>query len=230
MPKLPREYVLPAVLAGIALVLGFIVALEALVLDRKRQAALVKPQSQAAPPMETGSGGPESLELPPLDDYRQIADRPLFMESRRPGSDMNEPPPPPEVRKMPMTLKLMGIVHTPEGRKALLVDAKGKYKRLKAQDTLDSWTLVDVGVDRVVMQQGQDNQELPLLKKKPKAAVPPGQPGQPQAQPAPPGKPPRPGRPPMPVPQPVEEPEEEPMPPEEEDTGVEEEYNGGPGD
>jgi type II secretory pathway component PulC len=196
MPKLAREYLLAAILAGLVLVLAVLLAVEWVVLDRDREAALAVPQVKATPSVNTESGDASDLELPPLEDYAQMADRPLFMESRRPGAEPSEAPPPPPPMT-PLNLKLMGIVFTPQGKKALLVDAKGKYKRLKAQDSLDGWTLIEMKADQVVMQQGEERKSLDLLKKKPKA--PPGPPG---AQPPGPG--PRPG---MPGPQ------QRPMPP-----------------
>lgn len=199
MPKWSRDYLLTALLGGLALVLSLAVAVEWTVLARHRRQNLQAPPAKTAPLPEP-EVGEEDFELPALDDYEQMAERPLFMENRRPGSEVAEtaaPPPPPT----PMNLKLMGIVLAPEGKTALLVDGKGKYKRLKAQDALDGWVLVELGADRVTMQQGDKREDLPLLKKRPKIAPPP-QPGAP-----PPGQPPRPGqRPPPPPPPPVPQP------------------------
>ncbi len=224
MPKLSREYLLASVLAGIAAVLGLLLALEWIVLAKDRERALAAPRVKAETQVEIESGNALDFELPPLDDFRQMTERPLFMENRRPGAEPTETvaAPPPQT---PMNLKLMGIVFTPEGKKALLVDAKGKYKRLKAQDTLDSWTLVEVDQDKVVMQQGEERKELPLLKKKPKLASG-------AQQPPPGGQPPRPqGRPPMPPPQqvPGEDMGDEgadALPEDEEDSGAVEEDTG----
>lgn len=195
MPKWSRDYLLTALLGGLALVLGLAVALEWTVLARHRGQNLQPPPARTAPVAEPEVEG-EDFELPALDDYEQMAERPLFMENRRPGADIAEtsaPPPPPPT---PMNLKLMGIVSTPRGKTALLVDGKGKYKRLKSQDALDGWVLVELGADKVTMQQGDKREDLPLLKKRPKPPSPPGAP-------PPPGQPPRPGQRPPPPPPPV---------------------------
>jgi len=226
MPKLSREYLIAAALAGIVAVLALLMALEWMVLNKRREQTLALPPAQASASALGESGEAKEFELPALDDYRQMAERPLFMETRRPGAEPTEaaaPPPPP---MLPMTLKLMGIVFSPQGKKALVMDAKGKYHRIAVQQSQDSWTLVEIGESQVIMQQGESREKLPLLKKKPKTPGPPlaqaGLPGQPiQA-----GQPPRPGRPPIPPrPQAIEEESSEPQEdiPEEEDTGSAEE-------
>lgn len=198
--KWSRDYLLAALLAGLALGLGVIVTVEWLVLEQGREAMLDLPPAKPARTADAGAGEAKDFELPGLDDYEQMTERPLFMESRRPGAE-GGPPPPPPVAQTPLTSKLMGIVWTPQGKKALIVDAKGKYKRMKPLDILDNWTLIELGVDRVVMQQGEERKELPLLKKKPKPPPGPGQPGQPGQMPG--QQPPR-----APHPQAVPPPEE----------------------
>lgn len=227
--KWSRDYLLAALLAGLALGLGVVVTVEWLVLEHGREAMLDLPPAKPtrAPDAEAGEAG--DFELPGLDDYEQMTERPLFMESRRPGAEGGPPPAPPPVRT-PMTLKLMGIAATPDGKKVLIVDAKGKYHRVKTLDILDNWTLVDIGEDKVVMQQGEERQDLMLLKKKPKPPPGPAQAGQP-GQPLPPGQqPPRPPQPDgAPPPEEIEDegqevPEEDPeaeMPAEEDSAGSE---------
>lgn len=191
MPKWSREYLLTAVLAGVAAVLALSLAVEWLVLERSGSREVSPPSARTAPAPIDDTEIEGDFELPPLEDYRQMVERPLFMETRRPGAETNEaaaPQSPPR----PINLKLMGVVWTPHGKIALLVDAKGKYRRLKMQDMLDGWTLVDLESDRATLQQGEKREVLPLLKKRPKPppgtqpapAPPPGQPA-PPAQPAP---------------------------------------------
>jgi hypothetical protein len=200
MPKWSRDYLLTALLGAIALMLALAVAVEWSVLanrsGEKLQSAPVKP----APVGEPEAAGVD-FKLPPLDRYRQMTERPVFMENRRPGVDVVEVVPPPPPPPTPMNLKLMGIVSTPKEKTALLLDNKGKYKRLKAQDLVDGWVLVELGVDKVTLQQGDRREVLPLLKKKPKVPAPPG--GPQMGQLPPPGVPPRPGQKPVPVPTPM---------------------------
>lgn len=220
MSKLSRDYLLPSILGCAAAALSLALAIEWVVLAKGNHNPAPPPaKARAAPDAEDG-GAAKEFDLPEENEYAQMADRPLFMENRRPGADTAaEPPPPPPAT--PMALKLMGIVWTPQGKLALVADAKGKYKRLKPQDSLDGWTLVELGTDKVTMLQGDRREELTLLKKRPKA--PAGGPQPVPGQPAP-GQPMRPGQRPMP-PQPIQPPpiQPDPMMPDEENPDMPEE-------
>ena len=71
----------------------------------------------------------------------------------------------------PLDLKLMGMIFSPTGKTALLVDPKGKYKRVKEGGVVNGWVLKELKTDRVIMQQDGEIKELPLLKVKPKLAA-----------------------------------------------------------
>ena len=109
---------------------------------------------------------PDTFTLPGVGEYQQIVERPLFLESRRPPPPKSEEPPPPPEKATPVTFKVMGILSTPEGRMALIADAKGKYKRLKIMDSLDGWQIADIKPDRLLIQQGPFKEDLSLLKKR----------------------------------------------------------------
>ena len=119
---------------------------------------------------------PDTFTLPGVGEYQQMVERPLFLESRRPPPPKSEEPPPPEPppppeKATPVTFKVMGILSTPEGRMALIADAKGKYKRLKMKDSLDGWQIADIKPDRLLIQQGPFKEDLSLLKKRPQGAA-----------------------------------------------------------
>ena len=120
---------------------------------------------------------PDTFALPGVSEYQQMVERPLFMESRRPPPPKSEeppppPPPPPPEKATPVNFKVMGILSTPEGRMALIADAKGKYKRLKVKDSLDGWQITDIKPDRLLIEQGEFKEDLSLLKKRGKVASP----------------------------------------------------------
>ena len=122
---------------------------------------------------------PDTFALPGVSEYLQMVDRPVFMESRRPPPPKSEeppepPPPPPPEKATPVSFKVMGILSTPEGKMALIADAKGKYKRLKVKDSLDGWQIAEIKSDRLLIQQGAFKEDLSLLKKQAKGATPPG--------------------------------------------------------
>ncbi|CAL1241194.1 type II secretion system protein N [Candidatus Methylocalor cossyra] len=200
MARRSRDALWAALLAGMALVLSLALGVEWIVLDQGRKQLLEPPPPKAAPADDGEPEEEEEPEFPALDDFEQMVERPLFMENRRPGEEVVETPTAP-APQTPLNLKLMGVVFTPRGEKALLLDAKGKYKRLKLKDTLDNWTLVELGKDRVTLQQGEERKELPLLKKRPKPPPAPAQPSPPGAPPKPPQATPQPIPPPAPAPE-----------------------------
>jgi len=118
----------------------------------------------------------ESYGLPAIDEYSEMTSRPLFVEGRRPP-DTDEASTATTVVQTPLTLKLMGVVVTPKDKTALLVDPKGKYKRARKNAVIDGWKLVEIDADKVILTQGDEQQELKLLKPKPKT-VAPGKAGQ----------------------------------------------------
>jgi hypothetical protein len=170
MKTLPRAYWLSAILGLIAWALLLALALEWVVLKRHRPTG---PPQAAATATPTDAGGNSPFVIPEESKYEQITQRPLFMENRQPGKEPSaaeqvvEKAPP-----GPMQFKLMGIIQTPRGTAVLLVDGKGKYKRIRARDSLDGWQLMDVKEDRVILQQGERHEELALLKKRPKSPTP----------------------------------------------------------
>ena len=167
----------------------------------------------------------ESYQLPGLEEYNEMIARPLFIEGRKPPAEDANTPETPVAEKLPLTLKLMGVVFAPGETLGLFVDAKGKYKRLRVNDSIDGWKVAKIDSDKAVMEQDGAREELKLIKPRPKktAAQPnqPGFPGQPPGQQAPPFGPNN-GNLPIPTPtepnepeQPNEAPDETAAPPEE---------------
>jgi hypothetical protein len=173
---------------------------------KKRLAAPVEIHLQAPPPEEAHDG------LPGLDNYTVTVERPLFMEGRRPAEADAKAPEAAPAQHLPLTAKLMGIVLAPGQATGLFVDAQGKYKRLRQNDSLGDWKVAELHADKAIMEQDGNREELKLLKAKPK---------RPRAQQLPPGVPPPagpfPGQPPPPPPfgaPPPVNPDEPPIEPE----------------
>lgn len=177
----------------------------------------------APPPLPgTGEEADVSFVLPPVEEFAEFVDRPLFVEGRK--------PPPEEAPKQaaeaqdttPLNLKLMGVLFSPSGEMAIVAEATGKNRRVKKGGTISGWRLVSLKPDRVTVQRGEEQRDLVLLKPRPKTGPPPG-PGQPQ--PPGPGGPPlrRGAHPPTDVVEP--EPEEMEMPPDAGDPGIEEDLS-----
>lgn len=164
--RIPKAFRPAAVLAGVAIILAGLLATEGLLL---RISQHTPPQTQAKP---TTNAEPdidqEDFQLPEEDEYDQMVTRPLFMERRKPGEAPAQAMEAAEKKPAtPMTFKLMGIITTPTTQAALLIDAKGKYRRLKLQANLDGWELVELQRDKAVLEQNGKTETLALLKKRP---------------------------------------------------------------
>jgi general secretion pathway protein N len=110
----------------------------------------------------------KAFELPPLTEYSEIVERPLFSDSRRPAPDEPEviAEPEPEVEEQELTL--IGVMVTPNLQMALVeADEQGEVARLKIGETTNGWTLESVESNKVVLRKGESVRELPLVRNKP---------------------------------------------------------------
>ncbi len=173
-----RPYWLTLILGAGVLVLSLLMVAEWLYLRHQRQQSVATASTGPAPPPESELV-PDRFSLPPLSQYPQTVERPLFMETRRPNPPVSATATPKLEAAPPVNFKLMGVLATPEGKMVLIADAKGKYRRLKTKDAYEGWEIADIQSDRVVLEQAGFTEDLKLLKKGPK---PPLKPGQPPAQ------------------------------------------------
>jgi hypothetical protein len=189
-----QPYALTLVLLGITVFAGISLTAEWFYLkNNNKTLSAARAPSVDAPPEEKLAS--DIFKLPELSQFDQLVERPLFMETRRPSPPLPPGPPAKTEPPAPVTFKLMGVLETPEGRMALIADAKGKYKRFKLNDSVDGWEIASIKPDGLILQNGGTNEDLALLKKKPKGTKPPQEtplqnpetpPTPPQAPPAPP--------------------------------------------
>jgi len=136
----------------------------------------------------------QHFELPSLEEYSATVERPLFMEGRRPATvEANEPEAAP-VEKKPLAVKLMGVVFAPKETLGLFVDAQGKYKRLRINDSIGGWKVTGIEADKAIMEQDGAKEELKLAKPKQKKGPGQPKPGGPMGGPPPFGQPGVPGQ------------------------------------
>ena len=121
--------------------------------------------------MEAQKEEEQHIELPGLEDYAATVERPLFMEGRRPATDVDDQPDQPPPEKKPLTLKLMGVVFAPKETLGLFVDAQGKYKRLRINDLIGDWKVSGIESDKAIMEQDGSREELKLAKPKSKKTL-----------------------------------------------------------
>lgn len=171
MPKWSRDYWPSLILAGLIMILALAGLVEWAWLHPLDRPNLSRSDNRPASDAASVSGAEQpAFELPDLESFAATVERPLFAENRRPPAE-EELEAASNAVSTPLTLKLMGVIFTPRQHSVLMQDAKGKYKRMRRNDTLDGWTLVTIAGDRVTLQQGSEQKELMLLKPRPKPPV-----------------------------------------------------------
>jgi hypothetical protein len=110
----------------------------------------------------------KAFELPPLTEYRDIVERPLFSDTRRPAPDEPEVIAEPEPETEEQKFTLIGVMVTPELQMALVeVEDQDKVARLKIGEKTNGWTLEGVESNKVVLRKGDSVRELPLVRNRP---------------------------------------------------------------
>ena len=171
MKDLILQNSLTAVLGLACIALAVILAIELLL--PPAPPAIPDQPSQAPRPSSTLKE--DDFSLPPLSQYREIIERPLFLQSRRPvpkeGSDTS-PLAAKETRLNQYTLTAVIIV--PDKRLALIRGTSEKEKktlRLEEGQDFQGWKLKEIKDELAVFQQGnQELQELRLQRKTPQFA------------------------------------------------------------
>ncbi len=167
----------PTTLLAMACVMtGIWLGIEVTLLSRQPDLPVLashEPPPIEIPPMEAYS-------LPPLEQYQNFVDKPLFIQGRTPvppqdtEADTNTAT---TTSSTPPKLQLTGILDTPDlGTLVLLRSVDGKqHYRLKPGDDVENWRLSEVASDHVVLTSGAQKHTLKLLK--PKPALPSKKPG-----------------------------------------------------
>lgn len=170
-----REHIVSLILAGLCVVFGVVVLLEWSRLEsqlRDRQSAIVTPIESE---LSFEKISEVDLELPVIDSYTDLIERPLFVEGRRPLEESDDALQQADKYQGEIRAKLMGIYSGSDGMTALILDAEGKYVRVKKQDSVDGWQVEALFPDRVTLKQGVETQDLKLHKPKPKFSRKPRQ-------------------------------------------------------
>jgi hypothetical protein len=113
----------------------------------------------------------EIPELPPLEDLSATVERPLFVRSRRPPEAALPPPAaestPVEVAKEEAPAELTGIVNGPDRTYAILRSVATKeVVHLRKGETIDDWSVQEIGVRHVVLRRGAGSLRLELFAEK----------------------------------------------------------------
>jgi hypothetical protein len=174
---LKREFIVSSILAGLCLAFGVFVLVEWSQLENR----LRERKSEIARPVESEVSFEKisevDFELPVIDSYTDLVERPLFVEGRRPLEESADDAlqQTDKYQGEKLRAKLMGIYSGSDGMTALILDAEGKYVRVKKQDSVNGWQVEALFPDRVTLKQGGETQELKLHKPKPKFSRKPRQ-------------------------------------------------------
>ena len=151
-----------ALLIGLCLILGGVIYLE----------LSFGPSHPAASPIAPGPPEPAVLlvadpgfTMKPLDDFSEIAQRPLFIPSRRPLPPDTEPPPPGPRKAERHRFTLKGVVIVGDERMAVLVNQRRRSRtvlRVVEGQQIDGWLVEAIMPDRVVLRQGETREEVAL--------------------------------------------------------------------
>jgi len=109
----------------------------------------------------------EVVALAPQTQYREVSDRPLFNEDRKPGPP-DEPVETIEKTVQPLNVTLTGIIITPQLKLAMLKDnAKNVpislHEGMPLPGDQSIWTVVEIQARKVILKSGNnETNELPL--------------------------------------------------------------------
>jgi hypothetical protein len=107
----------------------------------------------------------QPFQVAPLNNYRNIVERPLFLTERRPPEEAPEETPISESPVGDEDLVLLGVVLTPDTNMALLqVDQRGQVARLRVGEKVNGWELQSVEANQVNLHNGEKELDLPLLR------------------------------------------------------------------
>ena len=132
----------------------------------------VEPPANAAmaPPraLEARAASVPSFSLPPLGDYAEVVERPLFSPTRRrPPAAAGTA----DLRSSPFTL--VGVVLSAKGKHALIEHAQPRrLDRVVEGQDLDGWTVEEIRLDRVMFRRGDTRIEVKPKDKAPSPTRP----------------------------------------------------------
>ncbi len=106
------------------------------------------------------------FDLPPIDAFSEIADRPVFSPNRRPpdyfGEEDDEVFEPEPVRRQDLDVTVVGIITGPRAVALLQPDSGDRLVPLAEGQTLSGWTLTAIEPFRLVFQRDGDEQTVEL--------------------------------------------------------------------
>ena len=130
---------------------------------------IILTQEKQSPPTQTDFKPPErqNFNAPNFATFREINERPLFLQSRRPPPKIipkkPKPKPKPVVKLTPLNLNLEGIVISSAEKIGVFADSKsGEVHHFSVGDKHAGWELISVTDSTAIFERGKRRQELTL--------------------------------------------------------------------
>ncbi|MCH7711885.1 MAG: hypothetical protein IH903_09650 [Proteobacteria bacterium] len=102
-----------------------------------------------------------AFQMPPIEDFGETLDRPLFSKIRRPPAP-DAPAEEPE-KKRKVKVRLAGVVISPKERVALVQGPRGRdITRLREGQEIEGWVLESILADRIVLRFGELREEVKI--------------------------------------------------------------------
>lgn len=156
---------------GLTLILATLVALLALIVAMEwrnyqtqdiEQSYIQGAQISGQEKMTAATQGAE-IEHPKIDQFREIIERPLFIEGRQPEEDV--PVVVQQTQIEPLSLRLEGVVKSGDANVALLRDTTTNgLMRLSPGMRYKDWQVKEVDSEQVVMLRGESEEMVILLR------------------------------------------------------------------
>ena len=149
-----------ALLIGLCLILGGVIYLELSFGPSHPAASPIAPDPPEPAVLPAADPG---FTMKPLDDFSEIAQRPLFIPSRRPLPPDTEPPRPGPRKAERHRFTLKGVVIVADERMAVLQRRRGRtVLRVVEGQQIDGWLVEAIMPDHVVLRQGETREEVAL--------------------------------------------------------------------
>ncbi len=105
----------------------------------------------------------QAFQMPPIEDFGETLDRPLFSKIRRPPAPEPDAPAEKPGKKQTVKVRLAGVVISPKERVALVQGPRGRdITRLREGQEIEGWVLESILADRIVLRFGELREEVKI--------------------------------------------------------------------
>ncbi|MCH8829302.1 MAG: hypothetical protein IID45_06965 [Planctomycetes bacterium] len=104
-----------------------------------------------------------AFQMPPIEDFGETLDRPLFSKIRRPPAPQPDAPAEEPEKKQKVKVRLAGVVISPKERVALVQESRAReITRLRVGQEIEGWVLESILADRIILRFGELREEVKI--------------------------------------------------------------------